>query len=111
VPLNFETGRIRGFLPSFSNDLNGDGRLDLVTSGDGSQLEVFLGGATSTYSSRDGRQSLDVEGMLRSGDLDGDGLPDLVLFNPRSDGKPILLGRNLGMLPGTAPTLRAAPND
>jgi hypothetical protein len=111
VPLNFETGRIRGFLPSFTEDWNGDGVLDLVTSGDGSELEIFLGGAHGDYAARTARQALDVEGMLRAGDLDRDGLSDLVLFNPRRDGKPIRVGRNLGLLPGSPPSLRAAPED
>jgi hypothetical protein len=107
--LSFDTFRPRGFLPAWHLDLNGDGHLDLLTSGGGREIEVFLGGPERRYKKRDARQSTDTEGLLRAGDLDGDGLPDLVLFDPINSGAPVRVLHNRGNLPGTAPSVRAAP--
>lgn len=109
--LSFETFRPRGFLPAWHLDLNADGHLDLVSSGGGSEIEVFLGGPERRYGKRDARQKTDTEGLLRAGDLDSDGLPDLILFDPLTSGAPVRVLRNRGNLPGTPPSVRAAPGD
>ena len=108
LPFSFETGRMRGFIPSLNHDLNGDGFRDFMHSTDGSAVEVYLGGPESTYKERAARQELDTEGVLKPGDLDGDGLVDFVLSNPRRLDRPIRLLTNRGVLPGTRPGIRRA---
>ncbi len=105
VPIDFETARLKGFIPSFEHDLNGDGRLDFLHSTDGDALEVYLGGAESRYRRRAARQELPVSGVLRPGDLEGDGLVDFVLCNPRRVDAPVRVLRNRGILPGTTPRM------
>jgi hypothetical protein len=107
IALSFETGRSLGFLPTLQLDLNADGFPDLLSSGDGSELEIYLGGAESGFEKRAAQQSLDTEGRVRGGDLDSDGLPDLVLYNPRRPDAPIRIGLNRGLLPGVRPRLEA----
>lgn len=109
VPINFDTGRLRGFIPSFEYDLNDDGFLDFLHSTDGTALEVYLGGPESRYRKRAARQELPVGGVLRSGDLDADGLVDFVLCNPRRVDAPVRMLRNRGLLPGTVPRLKERP--
>jgi len=111
LPFSFETGRLRGFVPSLDHDLNGDGHRDFVHSTDGSALEIYLGGPGSRYRDRSARQELDTEGVLNPGDLDGDGLLDFVLSNPRRLDAPIRLLTNRGALPGTRPRIRSAASD
>jgi len=111
VPFSFETFRPRGFIGNVATDWNGDGLRDLLLSGDGEALEVYLGAEERPFAKRAGRQGLDTDGRLRAGDLDGDGLADFVLFDPRRADAPIRVGRNRGVLPGTPrrSELRATP--
>jgi hypothetical protein len=109
IPIDFDTGRLRGFIPSFRHDLNGDGYLDFLHSTDGSGIEVYLGNPELNYRKRAARQKLPTSGVLRSGDLDADGLPDFVLCNPRKIDAPIQVLRNRRILPGTLPRLGPAP--
>jgi hypothetical protein len=109
IPIDFDTGRLRGFIPSFQHDLNGDGYLDFFHSTDGSGIEIFLGNAELNYRKRAARQALPTSGVLRSGDLDADGLADFVLCNPRKIDAPIQVLRNRGILPGTLPRLGPVP--
>jgi hypothetical protein len=102
LPINFETFRTRGFLPAWHLDLNGDGYRDLLTSGGGAQIEVMLGGNEQRYGQRDAEQEADTQGLLRSGDLDGDQLPDLVVFDPITSNATVRLFRNRGVLPRAA---------
>jgi hypothetical protein len=107
VAFSFDTFRTKGFLPNWNADLNHDGYLDLLTSGDGDEVEVFLGGPERRYQKRDARQNVDSGGQVRFGDLDGDGLQDLVIFDPSRNDVPVRILRNRGMLPGSPPKLRA----
>jgi hypothetical protein len=100
VPFSFETFRSRGFIPTLEADLNGDGIHDLLGSGAGDQLEVRLGRAEGGYGPLQASQPLDTGGRIRFGDLDGDGLTDFVLYDPRRPGAPVQIGINRGMLPG-----------
>jgi hypothetical protein len=109
LPLSFETMRPRGFVPTLSGDWNGDGSRDLFDSAGGEGVEVWLGGPEYRFETRQARQRLDSGGRLRIGDLDGNGLPDWVLYDPRRAGVPLRIGRNRGVLPGTPPSLHAAP--
>ncbi len=104
---SFETSRPNGFLPTATSDLNGDGYRDFVSSGDGEAIEVYLGGPGGPFDGRPQRQSMETTGVLHFGDVDGDRLPDFVLFNPHHFDAPVRIGRNLGALKGTAPKLTA----
>jgi hypothetical protein len=112
--VNFETQRTVGFLPALQ-DLNGDGRVDLIAPSDSKQLEVHLGAPGPAFESNAIRQAFDTTGVIRFGDLDQNGLKDFVLHDPRRPGTPIRIGVNRGTLPGTRsvpelrPTERAKP--
>jgi hypothetical protein len=99
VGFSFETNRPLGFVPSVGADWNGDRHLDLLGSGDGKALELWLGGPRFAFAQRHARQALDTGGRARFGDLDGDGLPDLVLYDPRRSHVPVRVARNRGILP------------
>lgn len=99
IGVSFETMRPNGFLPTIAGDWNGDGHRDLLVSGDGEALEVWLGGPRWRFGSRQARQRLDTGGRARLGDLDGDGLEDLVLYDPRRPEAPVRVLRNRGLLP------------
>ena len=45
IAISFDTGRPKGFVPTGTFDMNGDGFDDLLTPGDGDRVEVWLGGA------------------------------------------------------------------
>jgi hypothetical protein len=107
VTMDFETLRPKGFVPSLGGDWNGDGHRDLVSGGDGAALELWLGGPKHRFAARQVQQALDTGGRLRIGDLDGDGLPDLAVYDPRSPGATVRIGRNLGKLPDTPPAIRS----
>ncbi len=109
VGFSLDTFEPKGFVPTLEPDLNGDGARDQVTSGGGESLEIALGGGENPYSRRAARQELDTTGYLRFGDLDSDGLQDFILYDRSRPGSPLRIGRNRGVLPGTAPRMRAAP--
>ncbi len=101
VPLDFETSRSAGFIPTLEHDFNGDGFRDYISSTDGSRLEVFVGNPEKGYPKRSARQKIATEGQIRPADINGDGLTDLVLFNTRRDNQPVKILTNAGTLPGT----------
>lgn len=101
VPLNFETSRPKGFVPTFDFDLNGDGLRDYLASSDGTEIEILLAEGAFAFGGRSVRQAMPSEGAVRGGDLDGDGLTDLVVFNARRIDEPVVLAINRGVLPGT----------
>jgi hypothetical protein len=97
----FETYEPRGFFPTLRADWNGDGSFDRLASGNGEALEIYLGGSPGALRRRAARQSFDTNGALRIGDLDGDELPDLLVFDRTRPDSPIRIGVNRGTLPGT----------
>ena len=101
VPIDFETARPRGFMPTFDFDLNGDGHRDLLSSRDGSGLEIFLGSDATNYRKRVAHQRIATSGVVRAGDWNSDGFLDLVLSDPRLPDHPIRLLINRGILPGS----------
>lgn len=105
LPFDFETLRPRGFPPTVEADWNGDGHRDWISSGGGTSVEVSLGGPERRFERTDARQALDSVGRLRTGDLDGDGLSDFVLYDPRRSDASVRVGLNRGNLPGTKPRL------
>jgi hypothetical protein len=101
LPVSFDTFRLAGFIPTADVDLNGDGFPDFVRSGGGDAIEISLGGGEHPFARQGYRQKLPTAGVIRFGDLDGDGLPDFALFDPHNFNAPVRVGRNLGRLPGT----------
>jgi hypothetical protein len=107
VGFRLESFEPNGFFPTLRADWNGDGALDRIDSDDGEALQIHLGGSRESLRTRAARQPFDSAGSLRIGDLDGDGLPDLLVFDRTRPGSPIRIARNRGELPGTKPFLRA----
>jgi hypothetical protein len=107
IGFRLESLEPRGFFPTLRGDWNGDGALDRLESGDGEALQVYLGGSRASLRTRAARQPFDSAGALRIGDLDGDGLPDLLVFDRTRPGSPIRIAVNRGQLPGTRPRLSA----
>jgi hypothetical protein len=101
LPFSFDTYHLEGFMPTVDVDLNADGFPDLVSSGGGKAIEIALGGGEEPFSKRCCRQELPTAGEIRFGDLNGDGLLDLAIFDPHHSDVPVRLGRNRGRLPGT----------
>ena len=102
LPVSFDTFRLAGFIPVGDVELNGDGFPDFVRSGGGDAIEISLGGGEHPFARQGYRQELPTAGVIRFGDLDGDGLLDFVLFDPHNFNVPVRVGRNLGRLPGTS---------
>ena len=116
IAFSFDTARAIGFIPTGNYDVNGDGFDDLLTSGKGERIDVWLGSAQGISTSVAGRQLVASSGRLRAGDWNGDGLIDLILYDPRKPDAPVVIARNRGLLPGTLPHMggvgagnRAAP--
>lgn len=101
VGVELDTFTQKGFIPSLSRDFNGDGLPDRLGSGEGKAAEVFLGGGDAPYAKRAARQPMDTRGSIRFGDVDGDGLPDFLLFDRTRPDAPIRIAVNIGTLPGT----------
>ncbi len=108
IPFSFETFRATGFVPTIAADLNRDGHVDLLTSGAGDEVEVFLGGGDSPFSRRNARQKMSTAGVIEFADFDGDGLTDFVLFDPHNFDVPVQVAINTGALGGKGtPSLRS----
>ena len=96
IGFDFETLRPRGFVPTLARDWNGDGKRDLLGSANGKAIEICLGGGDRSFARCEARQPLDTGGRIRFGDLDGDGLPDFVLYDTRRPDVPVRIGVNRG---------------
>jgi hypothetical protein len=109
-PFDFENSRVLGVMPHAQVDWNGDGLLDLCW-GDGSdKLRFRLGerrDAGPGYGGVAAAVELPVSGDLIPADLDGDGLPDFVAYDPFDVDGRVRIGINRGALPGTPPGLHA----
>jgi hypothetical protein len=95
VGMSFETFRPNGFIPTAEADVNGDGRPDLLGSGNGEDLVIQLGDPERGFAKRRVGQPLDTAGRIRFGDLDGDHGADFVLYDPRRPDAPVRVGRSL----------------
>ena len=96
--ISFETFRPRGFIPRGEIDMNADGYMDFVTSADGDGLEVYLGGERGPFRRRAAMQEFPSPGQIAFDDINGDDLPDFVLFDPQVPGTPVRIGVNTGSL-------------
>ncbi len=99
--ISFETFRPKGFMPRAGLDLNADGLMDFIASANGKGIEVYLGGSEGPFARRTAIQRLPTAGVIRFADVDGDDLPDFLLYDPQTIDSPVKIGRNLGTLPGT----------
>jgi hypothetical protein len=112
IGVSFETFRPLGFIPTLEPDLNGDGHLDYIGSGDGDELQIHLGSPENGYRKLHASQDFDTTGRIRFGDLQGDGLADFVIYDPRRPGSSIRIAINRGVLPGSPePELRLRAAD
>jgi len=99
--ISFDTFRPKGFMPRAGLDLNADGLMDFISSANGKGIEVFLGADKGPLDKRTAIQRLPTTGKIHIDDVNGDGLPDFVLFDPQSLDPTVRIGLNLGNLPGT----------
>lgn len=102
IAFSFDTFRSQGFMPTLSADLNRDGFADLLMSGEGDAVEVFLGGGDAPYLKRSAQQKMNTAGVIDFVDLNSDGLSDFVLFDPHNFDAPVTVAVNLGNLSGTS---------
>ena len=98
VPFSFDTFRTKGFVPTVDADLNGDGFKDLVLSGGGDAVEIYLGGGKNPFRSRSAKQKMRTGGQIEFADYNGDGLVDFVIFDPHNFDIPIRIAVNNGKL-------------
>lgn len=83
LPLPDKTNFSQGISPLVAAaDMNGDGKIDAIAADDGSDtLSVLLNDGTGKFSQSISATLDDGSGAIQVGDLNGDGLPDVVLIN------------------------------
>ena len=111
-PFDFATSRVLGILPYIEADWNGDGLRDACWSTGSGDLQFRLGERRPNgpgFGPVAARLRLPISGDLVAADLDGDGLPDLVAWDPLDLEGRVHIGINRGVLPGTRPGIHAHP--
>lgn len=89
------TALVRAAASAVAGDFDQDGKLDLATvSGDVAVVSVFLGRGDGTFEAGDDSASLAAATLIKTGDFNGDGSPDLAVLQPGQIG--ILLGHGDG---------------
>lgn len=105
---DFDEGTIGGILPSLG-DWNGDGLQDFHLRASDDEITFRMGSARpgdDLFGRKVGRQPVPLDaGRTRTIDLDGDGLDDLVAFDPKKVDAPLVVLGNRGRLPGTRPSM------
>lgn len=107
--LDFGQGRAEGLLPTAEGDWNGDKRRDLLYGINREELAIQLGTAEENgpgFGSPETTQTVPAASDGLIVDRNGDGLDDLVLFDPRDTQGVVHILLNRGILPGTTATFR-----
>jgi hypothetical protein len=91
-------------------DMNLDGKLDVIVPSGPPALDVFWGNGDGTLTSAKGFAS-SVGGLPTVGDLNGDGLPDIVMANPKYGIGSMLNTGVVGFSPSTAPINFLQPSE
>jgi hypothetical protein len=111
--IDFDEGRVIGFVPSAAGDFNGDGRRDLIFVPGMGRLGLRLGLGPAEggpgFGPLAAEQPFPLSGSALAMDLDGDRLDEIVAFDPRSASGEILVLRNRGVLPGTPASVSPRP--
>jgi len=80
------------------DDLNGDGKLDLVTANaNGNNVSVLLGKRNGTFRPHVDYPTGSSPLSVQIGDLNRDGVPDLASANPSADTVSVLIGKGNGI--------------
>lgn len=98
-PVNYIVGGSTSTLDIVSGDLNGDGSIDLVTANNSSSVSVLLGNGDGSFSAATNFSVFPLGSGMDSvalGDMDGDGILDIVSANAGSNNISILLGNGNG---------------
>ena len=103
--IDFGEARIEGLFPVLDTDWNADGRNDLLYMESDGEIALRLGKAGArgpSFGNRVAGQSSPFRaGRSASADLDGDGLEDLILYDPQASVGAVWVYYNRGQLPGS----------
>ena len=109
--LDFGESSVAGLVPNLG-DWNGDGIKDFYVPRGSDEISFRMGSkepGEAIFGARIERVEVPLPGgESRIADLDGDGLDEIIAFNDRDPSLPLVVLENLGRLPGTRPSLRAA---
>jgi hypothetical protein len=112
IRVDFSESAVSGLIPGLG-DWNGDGVKDFYVAKGADKIAFRIGSkepGEPIFGAEVGQQPVSLPGgESRIADLDGDGLDEIIAFNDRDPDLPLVVFENLGMLPGTEPTLRASP--
>ena len=109
--IDFAQARIEGLYPILDTDWNADGRKDMLFVESKGKIAIRLGRAGASgpsFGKTAARQAVDLRaGRTSVADLDGDGLEDLIVYDPQTSDGDLWLYYNRGTLPGTPADLEA----
>ena len=103
--IDFAEARIEGLYPILSADWNADGRNDMLYAENSDEIAIRLGRAGAagpSFGDPIARQANPLRaGRTAVADLNGDGLEDLVVYDPQAADGGLWIYYNRGNLPGT----------
>ena len=111
--IDFNETRIEGLYPILRTDWNSDGINDVLALDDEGSISIRLGEverAGLRFGSPVALQSSAIRaGRSVQGDVDGDGLEDLLIYDPQAPSGVLWVYFNRGVLAGTPERLRVSP--